>query len=269
MDVGEQLTGGNTSAVWRIGNTVHREAGPWTPQVQRLLHHLHARGVTCVPEPLGMDDAGREVVTYLPGTVGTSPLAALHRSDAVLATAARILRAMHDATTDVAQVWTTGWRAPTRTPVEVICHGDFAPYNCVFVEDRLVGVFDFDFAHAGPRAWDVAYTLYRFVPLADAACTEGFGSPAEQARRLRLFCDVYGLTDRISLLETVTARVQSMIDVLVAGQANGDERSIASIAAGHLAVYQHDIAYIERHRELFAAALMAHPATPVAATTQP
>ena len=255
MESGQELKGGNMSPVWRVGNTVHREAGAWTPQVHRLLSWLHSRGVVGVPEPLGMDAEGREVLTYLPGEVGSSPLAGSQRRDAVLVQAGRLLRSIHDATAEVAGQWTTGWRAPVREPIEVICHGDFAPYNCVFVEDDLVGVFDFDFAHPGPRAWDLAYALYRFVPLADPAQTEGFGSPVEQARRKRLFCDAYGLTDRSRLYETVTARIQSMVDFLLEGQAVGDTRRIANIEAGHLAIYQHDLAYVERHRAVFEAAL--------------
>ena len=255
MNSEQALPGGNMSSVWRVGDTVHREAGPWTPQVHRLLSLLHAQGVTCVPAPLGMDEAGREVLTYLPGEVGASPLAEPHRSDAVLVQAARLLRAIHDATAAVATQWTTGWRAPVRAPMEVICHGDFAPYNCVFVNDELVGVFDFDFAHAGPRVWDIAYALYRFAPMADPAQTEGFGSPDEQARRMRRFCDAYGLEDRARVFETVLLRIQSMVDFLLEGQARGDARRIANIEAGHLRVYQHDLAYVRRHRAIYEAAL--------------
>ncbi|MFJ9374801.1 phosphotransferase [Streptomyces sp. NPDC101455] len=43
-------------------------------------------------------------------------------------------------------------------PVEVICHGDFAPDNCVFTGEGAVGIVDFDAARPGPgpRAWDLA-----------------------------------------------------------------------------------------------------------------
>jgi aminoglycoside phosphotransferase (APT) family kinase protein len=124
------------------------------------------------------------------------------------------------------------------------------------MDDELVGVFDFDFAHAGPRIWDVAYALYRFVPMADPAQTEGFGSPREQAKRMRLFCDAYGLEDRSIVFENVMLRIQSMVDFLLEGQALGDARRIANIKAGHLRVYQHDLAYVKRHRALYEAALV-------------
>lgn len=243
------------SSIVRIGDTVHREAGRWTPQVHRLLSLLHATGVTDVPKPLGMDETGREILTFLHGEVGASPLAGTQRNEAVLRQAAKLLKSIHDATAEVATQWTTGWRLPARTPAEVICHGDFAPYNCVFMEGNLVGVFDFDFAHPGPRLWDLAYALYRFAPLADPDESEGFGTPAEQARRMRIFCDAYGLADRTNLLSMVRTRVQSMIDFLLEGLEARDARRMAAVNAGHLRIYQRDLVYIERNRAEFESAL--------------
>jgi len=255
MNADNELMGGNMSDVWKVDDTVHRQAGPWTEQVHLLLVHLHGKGIDFVPRPLGMDDEGREILTFLPGTVGQSPLAECHRGDEILIQAARMLRLIHDATVEIAPNLHTGWRAPVRQPVEVICHGDFAPYNCVFIDGKLTGVFDFDFAHAGPREWDLAYALYRFVPLADPAVTEGFGTPIEQARRMRTFCDAYGLQDRSRLYGYILARIDSMAKFLLEGEAVGDPRRIANIEAGHLAVYQHDHLYVESNRELFVAAL--------------
>lgn len=255
LSAGEELQGGNMTGVWRIGDTVHRQAGPWTAQVHRLLAHLRASGIEFVPAPLGMDAAGREVLTYLPGAVGQSPLEPALRSDTVLVAAATMLRTIHDATAAIAPRWRTGWRAPLREPVAVICHGDFAPYNCVFVDGKLTGVIDFDFAHPGPREWDLAYAVYRFAPLADTAVTEGFGTPVEQARRMRLFCDAYGLEERTQLYGYVLARIGAMVDFLLEGVAVCDAPRIANIEAGHLAVYQHDRAYVEANRQLFEAVL--------------
>src|SRR5258707_6979330 len=54
-------------AVIRIGGTVHRRAGPWTPAVHDLLRHLERLGFRGAPRPLGIDANGREVLTYIPG----------------------------------------------------------------------------------------------------------------------------------------------------------------------------------------------------------
>jgi hypothetical protein len=250
----QPLAGGNMSAVVRVGDTVRRSAGPWTPQVHRLLAHLRARGIDEVPAPLGFDEQGREILTFLPGLVGHAPLPEL-RTDAVLQAAARLLRRIHDATQDVAALWPDGWQAPTRTPVEVICHGDFAPYNCVFAGDRLVGVIDFDHAHPGSRAWDLAYAIYRFAPLMAPTNADSSGAPAEQCRRARLFCDAYGLLDRGPLLPAIQARVAYMAQFLLEGAARGDERMQANIDAGHLRVYQTDSAYLAEQQAELAAAL--------------
>lgn len=251
----EPLAGGNMSAVVRAGDTVRRTAGPWTPQVHRLLAHLRRKGIDEAPEPLGIDEQGREVLSYIPGVVGHDPLPEL-RMDRVLVAAARLLRRIHDAGADVAHDWKTDlWQAPTREPVEVICHGDFAPYNCVFDGGKLVGVIDFDYAHPGSRAWDLAYAIYRFAPLMHPSNPDSYGAVAEQRRRARLFCDEYGLQDRTQIAPAILARVAYMAEFLRQGAADGDERILANIAAGHLRIYLTDLAYLEGQREQLAAAL--------------
>ena len=66
---GSRLPGGNVLGAVRIGGTVRRTAGPWTPAVHRLLLHLEKHQLPAVPRLLGVDERGREVLTYLPGQV--------------------------------------------------------------------------------------------------------------------------------------------------------------------------------------------------------
>lgn len=54
---------------------------------------------------------------------------------------------------------------PARSPAEVICHGDIAPYNSAVRDGRVIGFIDFDTAHPAPRLGDVAYAVYRYAPL--------------------------------------------------------------------------------------------------------
>jgi hypothetical protein len=254
MEHEEELAGGNMAAVSRVGNTVRRSVGPWTQQVHMLLAHLRAKGIQEVPAPLGFDEQGREILTFVPGVVGHSLRAEL-RGDAVLAAAARLLRRLHDATENVAQAWLSGWQAPTREPVEVICHGDFAPYNLVFDGGKLVGVIDFDHAHPGNRAWDLAYALYRCVPIMDPTNPEQYGTVAEQCRRLRLFCNEYGVQERAQIVDAIGLRIAYMAESLRQGAARGDKRMLANIEQGHLAIYTTDHAYLEAQRAHFQAAL--------------
>jgi hypothetical protein len=166
---------------------------------------------------LGFDQQGREILSFIPGTVGHGPLPELY-TDAVLVAAARLLCHIHDATQDVAQAWQSGWQASTREPVEVICHGDFAPYNCVFDQGRQVGVIDFDHAHPGSRAWDLAYAIYCFPPLMDHSNPDGYGTIADQCRRARLFCDEYGLQERSKSVPRSRHGLRNMAEFLTQGR---------------------------------------------------
>lgn len=243
------------TAVSRVGDTVRREVGFWTPQVHKLLLHLRAGGIQETSLPLGFDPQGREILTFIPGIVGHDPLPEIFRTDEVLISAAQLLRRIHDATVDIAQTWQSGWQAPAREPVEVICHGDFAPYNCVFDQGKLVGVIDFDHAHPGNREWDLAYALYRFASITDPSNPDGYGTITDQCRRVRLFCDVYGLRDRSQIMQSIKSRLAYMADYLRQGAAKGDERMRTNIEAGHLAIYTTDYAYLNAHHEQFLLAL--------------
>jgi Phosphotransferase enzyme family len=237
------LTGGNMTPVVRAGDTVRRGAGPWTPTIHALLRHLRASGFDCVPEPLGIDERGREVISFLPGRVGTYPLPDYVLSDATLETVARTLRALHDAT----QGFVGGpWQWPAHEPAEVICHNDFAPYNMLFEDGRLTGIIDWDLASPGPRVWDMGYAAYRFVPLTDPANPD-VRNPgvAEQARRLARFCDAYGKPESRAVAETAVAILRDLVAFIRREAAAGDPAQTAVLERGDVEIYERDIAYVE------------------------
>src|SRR5918911_1946912 len=91
------LSGGNMTAAVRVGDTVRRAAGPWTPTIHAFMRHLRACGFEAVPEPLGIDDRGREIISLLPGAPATYPLPDFAWTDATLTAVAGTLRAFHDA----------------------------------------------------------------------------------------------------------------------------------------------------------------------------
>jgi hypothetical protein len=195
---------------------VRRAAGPWTDTIHALLRHVRARGVTEVPEPLGRDGSGREVLSFVAGDVHHYPMPDWMWDDAVLVAAAAFLRRYHDATVDFRPPADGCWRMPARAPAEVVCHNDFAPYNLVFRGRALAGAIDFDTASPGPRAWDLAYLAYRLVPLTAPGNPDAPATPeAERDRRLDLLCATYGppadaaavaaaLPDRLDALRAFT-----------------------------------------------------------------
>ncbi|GAA3034305.1 aminoglycoside phosphotransferase family protein [Streptosporangium longisporum] len=249
----EVLTGGGVNEVVRIGATVRRPTGPWSPAVHGLLRHLRARGFTASPAVHGVTGDGFEILDFLPGEVSNYPVTPAAASTEALESAAELLRSYHDATVEHARDVTGGWMLPARAPVEVVCHGDYAPHNCVLDGDRVVGIIDFDTAHPGPRLWDVAYAVYRWAPLTAPANNDGFGTAAEQARRARLFCDRYrlGAAGRSGLVDTVIARLHALVDFMRAQADAGNAAFAGHLADGHHVQYLADAAYLDERRAVF------------------
>ena len=205
----EVLAGGNSSMVVRVGDTVHRPAGPWTPAVHQLLTTLRAAGVTEVPEPFGMDEQGREVLSYLPGIVGNYPLPSWIWSPTILHEAGSLLRRVHDASEPLAHA-AARWQLPAHEPIEVVCLNDVAPYNMVFQDGHITGLIDVDMASPGPRIWDLAYLAYRLVPLGEYADPDAPGRDARPAR-LDALIRSYGLEfDHAAVLRAAADRLEDL-----------------------------------------------------------
>ncbi|MGH3146006.1 MAG: aminoglycoside phosphotransferase family protein [Rubrobacter sp.] len=250
----EVLSGGYSTPVVRVEDTVRRTTGPWSPAVHGLLRHLERRGFDGAPRFLGLDDNGREILTFIPGEVGNYPLPPHAWSDETLVHAARLLRRYHDATVGYAPPDDALWQlqAPSG-PREVICHNDFAPYNLVFDGPRPLAIIDFDTAGPGPRVWDVSYAVYRFVPLSSEEHSRELGLPApvDTNRRLRTFCDVYGLTavQRRSLPEIVERRLEALCAFIERAASTGSSDIGKVIEEGHLAVYRRAIELLRLRRD--------------------
>ncbi len=235
----EPLPGGNANAAFRRGDAVHRTAGPWTPTIHALLRHVAGRGIDWAPAPLGFDEAGREMLTFLPGRVPAYPMPAGVWSPALLAQAGRLLRALHDATTDFPQGGAV-WQQPRLEPAEVVCHNDFAPYNVDVDGDRITGVIDFDMASPGPRAWDLAYLAYRLVPLTEPGDPEVPDvAPGARRERLRDLAAAYGGPAPTRILEHVPPRLARLADYSEARAA------VVPALAEHARKYRRDAVWVE------------------------
>lgn len=129
----EVLAGGNVAKVVRIGDTVRRSAGPWTPTIHALLEFLRQSGFEAAPRPMGMDDAGREVLGFIEGDTVMTPIADRVWFD-TMQDAARLLRRYHDLSLAFEAPPGAVWRDhPGQAgPPEVICHSDWAPYNAIW-----------------------------------------------------------------------------------------------------------------------------------------
>ncbi|MCG5216588.1 phosphotransferase [Streptosporangium soli] len=211
----ERLDGGNTHGAVRVGDTVRRVTGEWTPAVHDLLAHLESKGFPGAPRPLGFDGEGREVLSYLEGeTVGSAkPWPAWVHAAGTLDEVARWLRAYHDAVADFVPSPEAVWRQGGRwAPGLIIGHNDAAPYNAVRRDGRLAGFFDWDFAGPVTPEWDLAFVAFSWVPLhaRSVVVAEGFTDFAARPLRFRRLLDAYGWAGRpAELLDVVRGRVKA------------------------------------------------------------
>lgn len=139
---------------------MRRPVAPWTPAVHELLRHLEAVGFDRAPRVLGFYEQGREVLTFLEGESGASGWGKVI-DDRGLVAFAHLLRDYHDAVAEFRPPADSVWSSRVGGPVgdEVVCPGDFGPWNTVWQGDRPVGIIDWDHARPAPRLHDVAYAL--------------------------------------------------------------------------------------------------------------
>ena len=214
------LGGGRVTGAIRVGDTVRRATGPWTPTAHAYLRHLERRGFRGAPRVLGLDNDGREILTFLEGVVpsdsawelGTpTPMPPDALTEEALGRAATLIRALHDAALDfvpAAPVWRE-YDRPTALG-EIVCHGDLGPHNTVYRDGLPVGFIDWDGARPNLAELEAAQAAWWFVPLADEEYLRGFGfsEPPDVGRRLRVFFAAYGLADPERILWLLPQAIQ-------------------------------------------------------------
>jgi hypothetical protein len=233
----EALAGGNTVGAVRIGDTVHKQASPWTPTVHALLRYLEEKGFPGAPRALGFDSSGREMLSYLPGeTIGDrDPWPAWVWADSMLVQVGQWLRRLHDLTADFRPPADERWFiGGVMRPGLIAGHQDAAPYNAVVDGERLVGFCDWDIAGPSSREWDLAFSMLPWVPLAPDApgpsVTAGAGEPdaGERPRRFHLLLDAYGFEgDREVFGSVVPQRARRQAGVIRRMAAAGDPACVA------------------------------------------
>jgi Ser/Thr protein kinase RdoA (MazF antagonist) len=204
------LEGGvaNPGAVVLVGDTVRRPTGPHTEAVHALLAHLRSVGFEGAPEPLGIDERGREVLSFVPGDVPVPPYPAWALRDEALASVARLLHRFHDAVRGFDPAGYT-WSSELADDVTgeadgpMVVHRDVCPENVVFRDGEAVALLDFDFAGPGQALGDVASTISMWAPLRDPRTISPDRAALDPFTRARVACDAYGVSrdGRAELLE--------------------------------------------------------------------
>ena len=259
MQAEEVLHGGNTNVVVRVGDTVRRQTGHWTPAVHALLAHLESVGFTDAPTVLGTDAQGRESLPFVTGEVGNFDPGRLpdwfRTIDACMAIG-DWLRRFHDAQRGFTPDPALPWRmVPGRhlSAGEVVVHHDAAPYNAIRRMHGGLTVIDWDFCAPGEPIEDLAFTCWSWAPLwNDRVAVErefGDGSVWGSAVRLGAIVEAYdpGPRERSRLLHAIQAVMQAHSDDLESLAAQGDAAFVKLFEAGVADGARRDAAWVHRN----------------------
>ncbi|MGC1212848.1 MAG: aminoglycoside phosphotransferase family protein [Micromonospora sp.] len=183
------LTGGHIAReVVRVDGAVHRSSSGDNAFSVLVLCHLEAVGYPYAPRYLGVDDQGRDVLTFIPGETTDHPS---QRAAGAYAQGGKMLRALHDATSGHAL-------AEGR---ECVIHGDPGPFNTIFQDGLPVAFIDWDSCRPGDRLDDVGYMAWTWC-----IQSQGHVPIADQARHLRELRDGYGDIEPVSLIRAIVRR---------------------------------------------------------------
>src|SRR5262249_22102668 len=159
--------------------------------VHRLLRLFDQAGWGGAPRFRGLDEQGREMMSFVPGHVAWEASQPPEVGcDESLVRVAELTRAFHDLTAGT----------PLAGPEEVVCHNDLSPKNTVYQDLgaglRPVAFIDWDIAAPGRRIHDVAHVCWQYLGLGPSVA-----DARDAARRIRLIGDAYGLADRGRLID--------------------------------------------------------------------
>ncbi|HEV8218888.1 MAG TPA: aminoglycoside phosphotransferase family protein [Streptosporangiaceae bacterium] len=237
--------------VTRMGNTVRRPAAFWSQAVHGLLRYLES---ACFPAPRVLpatatasdgDSAsqpGTETLTWIEGTSGADGWANVV-PESGLQQWARFLRRYHDTVAGcrppATSVWSSG--QGTCAPGEIICHGDFGPWNTVWQNGEIAGLIDWDHARpAPPRPWSTWPTRWSTPPRSATTRSASAGSatpPRPTAAGSR--CSATPTASRSPQTSAPSSQSSS------ADLARGIEPQATWVRDGHLAQLQARIAWTE------------------------
>lgn len=243
----EHLDGGRDNII-KDKNIVFRPSHEWTGNVHGFLRFLHEHGFLKVPYPFGINENGQEMVSFVEGEVFNEELSQEAKSDEVLISFAKLIRTFHDLGAEYIKLLkgNENWMLPVLTNIETMCHGDLAPYNTVLKDKKVVGLIDFDTLHPGSRLWDIAYALYRWIPLMTNENPENFGSRPDKSRRIEIFFAAYGMDEivREDVFDLVIKRLEYLVTFMKQEAENGNTIFRQHIIDGHVNGYLGDIEYI-------------------------
>jgi len=248
----EPLGGGNLNpAIARVDTNVHRTAGPWTPAVHELLGHLAAAAYPA-PRVVGMDNSGREVLTFIPGRCVEPDHMHLIDTDDAMRRVGALIADYHLAQESFVVPPDAEWREEGRDPTgssEIVAHNDLAPWNLIVDDDDEWTFIDWDLAAPGRRMWDLAWALHSFVGLWPHTTL----TSEQIASRIAAFSEGARLrTEEVpDLLEVVIERTADHAAMLRRRAVAGEENFVRMVAEGHADAWESGCSFVRSNRTIW------------------
>lgn len=234
----ERLAGGFINEVVRAGDTVRRAGSLNTEFVAQLLQHLDERGWSGAPRFIGVDEQGREILSFIEGIVPIdSDIEPPISTDESLIAVARMVREFHDLTAGT----------PLAGMEEVVCHNDLSPTNTVYRGEAgimmPVAFIDWDLAAPRGRIYDVAHVCWKYLDLGPSITDLD-----ECARKIHLICDAYGLEDLSRMTDAIIWWQEASIRGIETGAKAGDKGMMRLQNAGILPEIRASVTWVQKNR---------------------
>jgi len=249
LEQGERLTGGNTAeSVVRLGSTVRKPVTISTRDVQSFVMHLRSVGFEGSPNPLGIDDQGRQVWEYVPGPLWHK---SKDHTSSDLRRVGGLIKNLHDAAASFEVPKDAQWnKRYEQSGHDLICHGDLAPWNLVCGDSRWAFI-DWDAAAPATRLWDLAWTCISFPPLTPDCDLK----TAARAMGDLLSGYSFDSSELDELIRLMGARAEAECDLIVGGAKEGQQPWITLHAEGHHEYWGPVADYIDRNASTLECAL--------------
>jgi hypothetical protein len=225
-------SGESNRNVVKVGDTVRKEPAENCEFVRKVMTELTNNNFNYSPKYLGVDDKGREIMTYVEGEQMNHTEISLDLMKQTFGA----LRQFHDIFS----------KSELKGAEETLIHTDFAPWNLIVKDNKLVGVLDFDDVKPGRRISDVAYVCWTFL---DIGSTDSNFTEEEVYRYLQDLIKAYGYIDTSDFVDVLLLeqnRILKYREGRVEEVEEGDEKEYRKVLCEEI---RKEIEWVKRNRE--------------------